>query len=143
MVGFIELIHVLCGVSFFGLMVTSFVYISNSMRQQNPTLLRFAIKTSLLVDRFIFLILVMQFVTGTFMVRHDQLSFHTPWIIVAYVALSLVGVIWFLLMLIKYVNRTQAHFRYQILFYFLNVLLILLFCIIIHDALMQQTWFWK
>lgn len=139
----IEAIHVMCGVTFFGLMVASFLYISSSMKQNNSALLRYAIKTSLIIDGIIFPIIVIQFVTGTFMVRYYQLSFQTPWIIVAYGALSAVSIIWFFLVLIKYRNLKQTQFQHKKLFYFLNFILILLFCMIIHDAVMQQTWLWR
>lgn len=139
----IEFIHVMCGVTFFGLMIASFLYVSSSIKQNNPELLHYAIKTSLFIDRIIFPIIVIQFLTGTFMVLHHQLSFHTPWIIVAYIALSAVSIIWFLLVLIKYRNREQIQFQHKKLFYILNIILILFFCMIIHDAVTQQTWLWR
>ncbi|EKD78174.1 MAG: hypothetical protein ACD_42C00014G0003 [uncultured bacterium] len=139
----IEFIHVMSGVGLFGLLVASFVYISGSLRQKNPIMLRYAVKTSLTIDWIIFFIILLQFLTGTFMVHYHRLSFHTPWITIVYFALCVVSIIWFFLVWIKYRNRHRDNFNYRKLFYCLNVIMIILFFMIIHDAVTQQTWLWR
>src|SRR3990167_806290 len=134
MAQFIQFIHVLCGVSFLGIIIASFVYITKSIKQQDIQLLRYAIKTSLLGDCILFPIILIQILTGTFLVYYYHLSLNTPWVIVAYIIFFIAAIIWFLLAFIKYLNLSTPHFRYKKLFYFLNILIIVLFCMIIHDA---------
>ena len=142
---FIETIHILCGVTFFGLMIASFVYVISSVRQNDPTLFRYCLKVSLYGDVLIFPIIVVLFLTGTFMVYHHHLPMNTPWIIVAYCALSVVSVLWFLLVLIKLnaISTNAASLCYRKSFVMVNVIIILVFCMIIHDAITQQTWLWR
>lgn len=142
----IEFIHVLCGVSFFGLFVSSFVYVYSSIRQQDALLLRYAIKNSLLVDVVIFPVILIQLLTGTWMVHYHHLALNTPWIIVAYCSFCVVSLLWFVLFLIKssyYCGEVHRHFRFKKTFITLNIIVILLFCMIVHDAVMQQTWLWR
>lgn len=146
MMSFIQFIHVLFGVSFLGILIASFLYITNSIQQKNMVLLQYALRISLFGDRILFFIIILQVFTGTFLVHDHHLSFSTPWIIVAYIIFSLIAVIWFLLLLIKNMNRSDSKifsFRYQTLFYSLNILVIILFFIVIHDAVTQQTWLYR
>lgn len=145
MVGeFISFIHILCGVTFLGVLVASFFYIANSIRSKSSALIHYAIRASFFGDAIIFPMVVAQFVTGTLMVTQHQLSFQTPWIIVAYHFFGLVSICWFLLVLIKYKNIKRdcdRYFKYQKIFYTLNILVLILFVLIIHDAVTQSTWF--
>lgn len=142
MMTFILTVHLLCGTSFFGIVIASFVYITKSIRQKDPALLRYAIKTSLIGDCVIFPVVLIQPLTATFLVYHHRLPLNTPWIIVAYLAFALVSMLWFLVALIKYVNQeNNGAFRFKKIFYMLNAVIILFFCAIIHDAVMHQTWF--
>ncbi|HLB56295.1 MAG TPA: DUF2269 family protein [Coxiellaceae bacterium] len=146
MAPFIQFIHVLCGVSFFGITIASFAYISKSIKKNDSALLHYALKTSLLGDRIIFPIIIIQFITGAMMVQYHHLSFQTPWIIVAFIALSVVSLIWFLLFLIKYINYSSGRntfFKFKKSFFILNIIIILLFCMIIHDAIAQKTFLWR
>lgn len=140
MAAIILFLHLLCGVSFFGVVIASFVYIAKSIKQNDPALLQYAIKTSLLGDCAIFPIILIQILTGTFLVHHDHLPLNTPWIVVAYIVFALASMMWFLLGIIKYLNISSERFRFKTLFYVLNILMIVLFCLIIHDAVTQQTW---
>jgi uncharacterized membrane protein len=136
-------IHLLCGVTFFGIFIASFVYIAKSIKQNNHALLQYAIKTSLLGDCAIFPMILIQILTGTFLVHHNHLPLNTPWIIVAYSVFALAGVLWFLLGIIKYMNissKPSSTFRFKKIFYILNCVMIVIFCMIIHDAVTQQTW---
>jgi uncharacterized membrane protein len=140
---FIMTIHQLCGISFFGMVIASFAYITKSIRQNDPVLLRYAITTSLIGDCVIFFFVIIQPLTATFLVYQRHLPFNTPWIIVAYLAFALVSTLWFLTALIKYINyKNNKSFRFKKMFYLLNVAMILIFCVIIHDAVMHQTWLW-
>ena len=142
MAAFILTVHLLCGVSFFGIVIASFVYITKSIRQKDPVLLRYAMTTSLIGDCVIFPLVLIQPLTATFLVYHNHFPLNTPWIMVAYLAFALVSMLWFLTALIKYVNyKNTGTFRYKKIFYMLNVVIILFFCVIIHDAVMHQTGF--
>lgn len=143
MAAIVLFVHLLCGVSFFGIIIASFVYIAKSIKQNNHVLLQYAIKTSLLGDCVIFPMILIQILTGTFLVYHNHLSLNTPWIIAAYIVFALAGVLWFLLGIIKYINissDTSSAFRFKKFFYVLNAVMIVIFCMIIHDAVTQQTW---
>lgn len=146
MAPFIEFIHVLCGVTFFGIAIASFVYVTSSIKQKNTTLLHYALQTSLLADCLIFPIIIILFLSGTVMVHDHHLSFNTPWIIVAYAAFIVVSMIWILLVWIKYrhfISKKTAPFRFKKTFIVLNIVMILIFCMIVHDAVTQQTWLWR
>lgn len=143
MSAFLMFIHILCGVTFFGIVMASFIYIHHSIREQDPVLLSYALKASLMGDCIVFPMILIQLLTGTFLVYHHHLPLNTPWIIVAYLAFATVSVIWFLLVLIKYVNFFQMHrgpFRFKKPFYYLSAVIVILFCIIVHDAVTQSTW---
>lgn len=142
MASVILFVHLLCGISFFGIVIASFVYITKSIKQNDPVLLQYAIKTSFLADCVIFPIILIQIVTGTFLVHHNHLPLNTPWIVVAYSIFSVASIIWFWLGVIKYLNffDKKTVFRFKKIFYVLNILMIIIFCMIIHDAVTQQTW---
>lgn len=144
MLPFIQFVHVLSAVALLGLMIASFVYLSASMKQDDVKVMQFALSASLLTDRFIAAILIVLLLTGTWMVSLHHLSFHTPWIIVAYHVAGLVSVLWLVLFFIKRKNNAadaQQSFRYLKIFFVLNSLVIILLCLAVHDAVTQSTWF--
>lgn len=132
--------HVLCGVLFFGLMHFSFLIIMKSLRQQDPVLIAHAIKTSLKLDIVLFPMIVVVIVTGAFMTEVRHISPGTAWITAAYGLFSFVSLSWFMLVLIKLRNVMSAVFHYKKLFYALNIIVMILFVLIVHDAVTQTTW---
>ncbi|MDP1573632.1 MAG: DUF2269 family protein [Coxiellaceae bacterium] len=137
----IMFIHVLFGVSFFGMLVASFVTISSSIRQKNPAFMHQTIKASLIHDYILFPVIVGVIITGAFMTKIRDIAPGTAWITDTYVLFFIASVIWFCLVLIKLKNLSEKKFVYKKLFYVLNVTVMLLFFLIIHDVTTKQTWF--
>ena len=136
----IKCLHLIGGTVFLGITIASYFYISYSKSDQKLRL--FALKTSLLGDILIALIIVLQYITATLLVKLNHLSFATPWIIVAYIAFSLVSFCWLVNVIIKVHNvRLTNGFQYNKLFHAMHMLIILVFILIIHDAVMQKTYF--
>ncbi len=144
MLPFIQFVHVLSAIVLLGLVIASFMYVSVGIKQENVKAMRLALSASFVLDRFIAAILIGLFLTGTWLVSLRHISFHTPWIIVAYHVVGLVSVLWLILFFIKRKNTaadSQQSFRYLKLFYVLNMLVIILLCLAVHDAVTQSTWF--
>lgn len=142
MVAFVTWVHVLCGMGYLALTVSSFACVSLSLRQKNLLLLQDTLKTTLKWDCLQLPMMVVIVLTGAFMAEANHIPPGTPWVTVAYILFALVGLCWFLLVMIKLCSLSRNQFQYPKLFYFLNIVIIILFCIIVHDAVTQQTWFW-
>ena len=146
MLKLITFVHIICGATIIGILVASFIYIASSIKQNNLTLMQYAIQTSFFGDYLVFPMILVQFFTGALMVKLHHLSFNLPWIIAAHIALTFVTLLWLCLLLIKYKNykRTKP-FIFKKCFYALNILMVVTFILIIHDAVTQSTglFFWR
>ena len=140
-------LHILCGVVFLGLTMASYFYIINAQRYKTPELFAYALKTSFWGDLLQFIIIVIQFITGTYLLKHSPYSLNTPWIQVAYIAFSVVAVFWFLNLQIKIITykaekiQPTTCLEYKTLFHIFNWLIFILFICIVHDAIMHRTLF--
>lgn len=145
---FVKFLHISMGITFFfGIVVASFFYIVNSWKQSQATMLCYALRASFYGDLIIFPMVVLQYITAILLVKSNHLSLAVPWIAVAYLAFSLIALLWFMNLIIKYVNyrRIKQHSDRQFVlksgFYLFNILMIAIFILIIHDAIMQKTYF--
>ncbi len=135
----LKMIHLIGGVTFFGIITAGFFYIINAYRKHDSMLLQYAIKTSFFGDILIIIFIIIQYYTGTVLMHNANLSLATPWVLVAYIAFSFVTIFWFLLILLKIkMMRSQT---ISWIYVSLNILIILLFILIIHDAVMHATYF--
>lgn len=137
----IAYVHVLSSVLFLAIMIASFLWIARNNRLRHKELLAHTLKISLIADGILFPLIILIVVTGAFMTKVAHIPPGTPWVNVAYCLFFLVSIIWFTLVLLKIKNLHREIFSSLRLFYGLNILAIMLFFFIIHDALTQQTWF--
>ncbi len=131
----IKFLHVLCGVSFFGIIIAQFFYIARSYQQQDRSLIDYSIRASYFGDAIIFFCILIQLVTSFYLVSAGHFTLAVPWIFVAYHAFGFLIFLWLATVIIK-----KFYFSIKT-FYILNSVMILTFLIIIHDAVMQSTGF--
>lgn len=143
MLAFIKFFHIICGVSFLGIIIASFFCIARSIKANDRDLINYSLKSSYFGDLIILLCVIIQTVTSLSLVSARGFSFYVPWILVAYHAFGLLLVFWISLFFIKKnqlakKNITPLSIK---MFYTLNILMIIIFIIIIHDAVTQSTGF--
>ena len=141
MSAFIEFIHVLFGVSFFGMIIASLVTITSAICQKEAAVRRHMIKASLFYDCLMLPVIVMVVITGAFMANIRQIPTGASWLADTYLLFFLASVVWFSLLFIKLKNLSQKEFLYKKLFYILNAMVMLLFFLIIHDLVTHQPFF--
>ncbi|MBV8802241.1 MAG: DUF2269 family protein [Gammaproteobacteria bacterium] len=143
MLAFIKFFHIFCGISFFGLMMASFFYIARSINTNDRDLINYSIKTSYFADVVILLCITIQTVTSLSLVSSGGFNLHVPWILVAYHAFALLFISWVSLFFIKKNCFSKNNITSWSIktFYGLNILIILFFIIIVHDAITQSTGF--
>lgn len=137
----IKFFHVICGVSFFGMVMAAFFYITRSIHQNDRSLIDYSIRASYFGDAIILLCIFIQFATSIPLVFAGHFSLDVPWIFVAYHAFGVLILLWLLTLFIKkfYFSRALVPAISVNIFYFLNGTMILIFILIIHDAVMQST----
>lgn len=144
MLDFIRFVHVTAAITLIGFYLFSFVVVSLAIGSGRVISLRNTLLASLLGDIFMFLLLIILLVTGALLVSFYHLSFTVPWILVAAHVSVLVGLMLVFLFVIKLKNYTAAlqnPFRFKKLFFLLNVLILVLLVLSVHDAVTQTTWF--
>ena len=132
----------MCGTTFLGIIIATFFYISYGIRRGDKSLIRYSLKASYFGDGIIFVCAFTQFITATILVSVGKFTLAVPWICVAYLAFSGITLLWLINLFIKRKYFANAHikpFAFKI-FYFLNILIILTFMVVIHDAVTQSTW---
>ena len=139
----LKFFHLICGTTFFGIMIAAFFYITRSIRSGDRSLINYSLKASYFGDGLIFFIILIQSVTSYQLTNAGHFTLKIPWILIAYHALGTIIFLWIGILLIKllYLSRTIISPIALRIFYFFNILLILIFVIIIHDAVTQSTWF--
>lgn len=124
-------------------MIAEFFYIARSIRNGDRSLINYSLKASYFGDGIIFLIILIQFATAIKLVSAGYFTLAIPWVFIAYHAFGTVVLLWIGILMIKllYLSKTDISPIALKIFYFLNVMIILTFIIIIHDAVTQSTWF--
>ncbi len=141
----IRYIHVLLGVTLAGFFVGNYFYINLAIQQNCRMTLRFILSKSLLVDCILFLpIIVIVLATGSYQVIFLNLSLTTPWILSAYLFFLVFIILWLSLFCLKsynyiFVKDYKILFKGEILFHCINLISIILFIVIIHDAIRKVT----
>lgn len=136
----LKFIHVLIGVTILGLFVAYYFYFSLT-KYEMPAARRM-LKLSLITDCFVFIAIMLLFMTGTHLVLANHFSFQTPWIQMAYKILGLLTFCWLIIVAIKALNffkKDQTIFLGKRVFHTCHVLIFILFVLIIHDAVTQST----
>lgn len=138
----VKFFHLICGTSFFGITIAAFYYIARSIRKGDQHLIEYSLKASYFGDGIILFITVIQLYTAEKLVSSGHFTLAIPWIFIAYLALSVTILLWLLNLSIKYYYLSKnviAPFALKS-FYLINITMILIFIIIIHDAVTQSTW---
>ncbi len=139
----IKFLHLICGTTLLGITIASFFYISNSIKKKNPELIRYALRASFFGDGIFLICLSIQLITSNLLTGLLNFSMAIPWIFVAYHAFGLLIILWIINFIIKYFYLSKlSNFSASLKsFYVINIFMITVFIIIIHDAVMQNTWF--
>lgn len=138
-----KFLHLICGTTFFGVMIAAFFYIARSIRKNDQSLINYSLKASYFGDGIIFLIALIQLITAINLVSAGHFTLAIPWIFIAYHAFGAVVLLWIGILIIKllYLSKTDISPIALRVFHALNIMMILIFIIIIHDAVTQSTWF--
>lgn len=138
-----KFVHLICGITFFGIMIAAFFYIARSIKDGDRALIDYSLKASYFGDGLIFFIVIIQLLTATQLVSNGHFTLAIPWVFIAYHAFGAIILLWLSILLIKilYLSKMDISTVAVNIFYLLNAIMILIFIIIIHDAVTQSTWF--
>jgi uncharacterized membrane protein len=141
----LKFMHVLLGVTLFGLFVSIYAYTLKSFKTKNLAIIFPILKGSFLIDVLIGFILIHQFVTGTLLIRAENLPFSTPWLIAAFFLLALISFIWIGLVWMRYraFKDKKTTLSRPFLYSFLYALVFIGLIAIIHDAIHKNNFFDK
>jgi hypothetical protein len=132
-------LHLMCGTVFLGITIASYFYIAQA--KADLKLQAYALKASLLGDRLVVVIIVLEYLTATGMVKAHHLAFSTPWIVVAYIAFSVIVLCWVGNVCLKTkALKAGQPLKGSVLFHVLHIAMIVIFMMVIHDAVMQHTY---
>lgn len=136
-------IHMITGVTFTGLQVSSYYYLSSSLNTKNTSLIQYALRQSLCLDYPLAIGIIVIYATCFIMVWHkDERSYTEPWIQAACILLTVVSTFFFLLIYIKKINlASPIPFRGYKSMHFFYIGTIATLALIIHDAVLQSTLF--
>lgn len=121
----IKFIHLLAGTAILGVVISTWIYY---FRNKKPFYL-------ILSECVILLLIPIQFITGTFLVKKLHYSFLTPWIVAAYILLGIIAILCFLTLYLK----RKYYYLFEKSFLVINVIIVILLFLIIHDAVMKAT----
>lgn len=138
-----KFLHLICGTTSLGLFIASFYYISCSIQKNDRALIQYSLVTSYVADGIILSCTAMLFITAHTLVIDNHFDLTIPWIRVAYFAFSSVTLLWLINIGIKffYLSKIDIPRCAIASFYSINIIIITLFMLIIHDAVEQSTWF--
>lgn len=134
--------HVICGTTFFGIIIAAFFYIAWSINKNDRALINYSIKASYFGDAIILLCIFIQITSSLSLVSAGHFTLRVPWIFVAYHAFAVLVLLWLLTVFIKRFYLSKKIITSYSLkgFYFFNIAIIFTFIMIIHDAVTQSTW---
>ena len=137
-------LHVMASVAFLGLTVAQYFYIVNSARQRQSALLFYALRVSFIVDGFSALLIIVIFNTATFLVKTNYLIPPPAWILVAYWGFSILVGLWLSNIGLKVyyrqlLRKNRNYLALPLIFHISYALMLLLFVILIHDAVTRST----
>lgn len=140
MLALLKFLHIFCGTIFFGISVATFFYIARSIQKGDHALIRYSIKTSYFGDGLISVCMACLLASSFPLRVAGNFSLSVPWIFIAYLAFSMLIVLWLINILLKRtLSLTSPAPRVIKSFYALNITMMLIFIIIIHDAVFKNT----
>lgn len=144
-ISIVKFIHLLFAVSFLGLQIASYYYITTSRNSGSVPLLQYTLKLTLMIDVLLLAVIASIYGTCAYLVSTNPEVFSgTPWVVAACVLLTVVTVCFCTNMLIKYKNFksiNQNLFKYGALMHVNYIAIILLLILIIRDAVTRSTFF--
>ena len=144
MLALIKALHLIAGTTLLGLSIASIYYIRSSLHIDDASILRYALKLSFIYDAIVFIAIVFQYISGFILSNLLIIPHGTPWLSIAYLALTAVTVCWLISVYIRLLNRRKSSTKQTFLFkktlYIMHACIILLFILIIHDAATQSTY---
>jgi uncharacterized membrane protein len=131
----IKFIHVMLGVTLLGILVASYFYNVISSRSSVSEAGPFILKLAIRVDTFIILPMIgILIATGALLTHLLKIPPRTPWILSAYLFMSIVTVLVMINWRLKANNAQRS-----LLFHLVSWLIFIGLCFIIHDAVMHAT----
>ncbi len=139
-------LHVMCGVVLFGLSIANYFYVINSLKNKTPLLTLYALKLSYYSDVLFIPLILTQVITALLLMMFKHIAMSTPWTVVAFIAFAVVVGLWIVVVvlktqLIKGMPQVLKPRWFVISFSLAYGLMFLIFALIIHDAVLQQTVF--
>ena len=137
----IKFFHIIAGISFFGITIAAFFYITRSIHKRDHALIDYSIKTSYFGDALILLCILIQVASAISLTSAGHFTLSVPWIFVAYHAFGFLILLWIINILIKKFLLSKLVIAPYSLksFYYLNIVMIFVFMMIIHDAVTKST----
>ncbi|MDF1795523.1 MAG: DUF2269 family protein [Coxiellaceae bacterium] len=145
-VALIQTFHVMCGVVLIGLSLASYFYVMNSMRRRDVALVLYALRLSYYADIIFIPLILIQIITALVLMMAKHIDLATPWTVVAFIAFAVVVVLWIIAVFIKFafvrclphkINALWFRISYSLVY----GLMTLIFILIVHDAVLHQTYF--
>ncbi|MCW5589554.1 MAG: hypothetical protein KIT27_07820 [Legionellales bacterium] len=138
-------LHVILAMSLFGACVLAYGLSVFNWREASIAHRQFYNNFLQQLDYFIYGVIVLLILTGTLLVYPKGFTFHTPWIIAAYFLLGINSILLFLTAYLRKKAEVQQQ-RWQsislgmwLTYHALQIILIVSFVLIIHDAVTKQT----
>jgi uncharacterized membrane protein len=138
----VKFLHLISGTTFLGITIAAFFYIVRSLDKGDRTVIDYSVKASYFGDAVILGCIVIQFITAATLVSSGHFKL-VPWIIIAHGAFGSLILLWLANVGIKFFYFSKREISpYAVKsFWLFNIAMILIFFIIIHDAVTQSTWF--
>lgn len=131
----LKTLHLLLATLLLGAEIFNYLLICITKDQEN---LSATLKISIKIDWVIIFLLALMFLSGTIIVPIYHWNYQTPWIIAAYIFLSLAIALWITNIYLKKLQLRQR--SHPVLFHSCNIGIILTLIVIIKDAVTKQTW---
>jgi hypothetical protein len=138
----IKFFHLICGISFLGITIAAFFYIAYSIHKQDRALIDYSIRASYFGDAIILLCILIQLISSIPLISAGHFTLKVPWIFVAYHAFGFLILLWLINVAVKrflFSKAIIASYSLKI-FYFLNIATLLIFIMVIHDAVTHSPW---
>lgn len=126
LIAFLKFFHVFIALSLLGMAV----YCLGSIGSQKTSLTR--------LNKTLLYLGAIGLITGTLLVHPKHFTFHTHWILAAYL---LVSIILISLIYLNYLLKKKTLANYSRILRFFYIMLIALLVVIIHDAVTKTTFF--
>lgn len=142
-----KFIHLIAVAGLFGINLMSYALVLRALASQDAHRLTFSIKSSLIADLFMPLLIITLFVTGALLVNNTPYTFHTPWVYSTNILLIASLFFWFTSAMIKiyHFRRLTQHnvttFLYSNLYHASNIIFFILLIIAMRDAITRQAFF--